>query len=84
MAELRDVLLTAAEEAGKLQLELDDVEKRVSNSENCLENTRQLLLHTLEKVDNLQIQNKNLQTRLINAGVLLKQALEILLVDENS
>lgn len=79
MADLRGALLAVAEEAEKMQVQLDTNEVDLHNTQAELENTRQLLLNTRNLVEELYTKNEKLKKKLINAGELMHNMAEILI-----
>jgi len=66
MADLRGALLAAAEEADKMQDQIDANEVDLRNTQAELENTRQLLLDTRCIVEELYNKNETLKRQLKN------------------
>ena len=79
MADLRGALLAAAEEAEKMQDQIDANEADLRNTQAELENTRQLLINTRNLVEELYTKNEGLKKKLINAGELMHNMAEILI-----
>lgn len=79
MADLRGALLAAADEAEKLQLQVEANEVDLNNTKAALDNTRQLLIHTRNLVEELYTKNEGLKKKLINAGELMHNMAEILI-----
>lgn len=79
MADLRGALLAAAEEAEKMQDQIDTNEVDLRNTQTELENTRQLLINTRNLVEELYTKNERLKKKLINAGELMHNMAETLL-----
>jgi len=79
MADLRGALLAAAEEADKMQDQIDANEVDLRNTQAELENTRQLLLDTRCIVEELYNKNETLKRQLKNTGELMHNMAEILI-----
>jgi hypothetical protein len=79
MADLRGALLAAAEEAEKMQDQIDANEADLRNTQAELENTRQLLIATRNLAEELYTKNEGLKQKLIDAGELMTQIAETLL-----
>lgn len=79
MADLYGALMAAAEEAEKMQDQIDANEADLRNTRAELENTRQLLLNTRNLVEELYTKNELLKKKLINVGELMHNMAETLL-----
>ena len=79
MADLRGALLAAAEEAEKMQDQIDTNEVDLRNTRAELEKTRQLLIATRNLTEELYTKNEGLKQKLIDAGELMTQMAETLL-----
>lgn len=79
MPDLRGALLAAAEEAEKMQDQINDNEVDLRNTQAELDNTRQLLINTRNLAEELYAKNEGLKKKLIATGELMIQMAETLL-----